>query len=262
MPHDLTGVFAVAPSTVRVGEPFAVGVKVLCTPYEVRAGCYGSLPNVMGRYNHSPRGINYMDNVPPEWDGTLAIDGGDGYDGPVSIPFAEGSGPYEDDARPIRRIEGLSFRTPGLKVLTLREPQTGITARSNPIEVTVDAPAERLWWGDIHSQTFFTDGLRCPEELYAFARDEAFLDVFALSDHAEWITDRQWEYFVGVTNDYNAPGRFATLVGLEWTSKQWGHRNAYFPGDRGPIWRAGRGEAGDLPGLYRAAHEHGALLIP
>lgn len=39
-------------------------------------------------------------------------------------------------------------------------------------------PHHRIFGGDIHSQTFFSDGLRCPEELYTFARDEAFVDFF------------------------------------------------------------------------------------
>ena len=56
-------------------------------------------------------------------------------------------------------------------------------AWSNPIRATETAPAERIFWGDPHWQTFFSDGIRCPEELYAFARDEAFLDFGAITDH-------------------------------------------------------------------------------
>jgi hypothetical protein len=119
-----------------------------------------------------------------------------------------------------------------------------------------------LYWGDLHSQTFFSDGLRCPEELYHFARDEAFLDVFALSDHTESLTDRQWDYFVAVTNDFNAPHRFVTLVGLEWTSREWGHRNVYYPGNEGPCLRADDPIYGELPALYEVAREHGALVVP
>ena len=262
MAHAVTGLFVAAPSTVAVAERFGVGVKVLTTPYVAPTGCFGPMPAVSGRYNLSPRGIRYMDNVPPEWDGMLGIDGDAGYEGPTSLAFAEGNGPYVNDTRPIRRIENMCFRTPGLKFITFHDPVSGVTARSNPIDVTAQAPAERLWWGDIHSQTFFSDGLRCPEELYAFAQHEAFLDVFAVSDHALALTDRQWDYFVGVTNDCYQPGRFATLVGLEWTSSKWGHRNAYFRGDGGPIWRANDPVLGELPNLYRAAREHGALLVP
>jgi len=260
--HPLTGIFAAAPSVVRVGEAFGVGLKMLTEPHEVGTRCYGPVPSLKGPYNLSPRGISYMDNVVPEWAGIVAIEGGEGYEGPTSVEFDGKPWLYGRDKRPIRRVEGLSYATPGLKFLTLREPTTGITQRSNPIEVTGEEPRERLWWGDIHSQTFFSDGLRCPEELYAFARDEAFLDVFGLSDHAEWLTDRQWDYFVAVTNDFDDPGRFATLVGLEWTSKRWGHRNVYYRGESGPILRANDPVTGELPNLYRLAREHGALVVP
>jgi hypothetical protein len=262
MEHPLTGIFAAAPSVVRVGEPFRIGVKLLTEPYEAPSTAYTPIPGMAGRYNLSPRGITYMDNVVPEWVGTVAIDGGEGYTGPTSIAFEERPKRYGHDRRPIRRVEGLRFETPGLRFLTLREPTSGIAQRSNAIDVVADEPAERLWWGDIHSQTYFTDGLRCPEELYAFARDEAFLDIFALSDHAEHLTDRQWDYFVAVTNDCNAPGEFATLVGLEWTSHKWGHRNVYYPGDGGPILRSTDPAFADTPSIYRVAHEHGALVIP
>ena len=98
--------------------------------------------------------------------------------------------------------------------------------------------------------------------MYYFARDEAFLDIFALSDHSERLTERQWEYFVNVTNDFNAPGRFVTLVGLEWTNDTLGHRNVYYPGDFGPCLRANDPSQNDLQSLYACARKHGALVIP
>jgi len=262
MTHPLTDIHVAAPSVVRVGETFGIGIKMLTRPYYADAACFGPMPSVAGRYNLSPRGIRYMDNVPPEWRGTIEITGGEGYQGPASVVFDGKPGLYGRDPRPIRRVDGLRFATPGLKFLAFREPVSGIVKRGNPIEVTADQPPSRLWWGDLHAQTFFSDGLRCPEELYAFARDEAFLDIFALSDHAESVTDRQWEYFVSVTNDSHDPGRFVTLVGLEWTSKKWGHRNVYYPGDSGPILRATDKVYGELPNLYREARRRGALVIP
>ena len=258
----ITGIRVVAPSMVQVNEEFSLGVKVLCEPYPVGAACYERLPAVIGRFNQSPRGIMYMDNVPKEWRGTVGIDGGDGYSGPTSFSFATGAGPYGDDPRPIRRIPGIRFTTPGIKFIRLTDPNSGLVGIANPIEVTASAPAERLYWGDLHSQTFFSDGLRCPEELYSFARDEAFLNIFALADHSESLTDRQWDYFVAVTNDFNTPDQFATLIGFEWTSRKWGHRNVYYPTDAGPIWRCTDSVMGDLPNLYQAAREHRALLIP
>ena len=260
---EITGLFLAAPSRLRTGEEFSLGLKVLCEPYLAPVRCYLRVPSVAGPYNLSPRGIRYMDNVPEVWAGTVELDGGDGYQGSDRFVFAaEHKGPYVDDRRPVARISEMRFSSPGVKFITARHAPSGIEARSNPIVVTDEAPEERLWWGDIHSQTFFSDGLRCPEELYSFARDEAFLDIFALSDHAEFLTDRQWDYFMAVTDDFDSPAQFVTLLGLEWTSGEWGHRNVYYPGRCGPILRANDPVQGELERVYATAREHGALVVP
>jgi uncharacterized protein DUF3604 len=260
MSQSICGITVVAPSTVTVGETFALGIKMLCEPYFTEWTCkYYDHLSVRGPFNRSPRGITYMDNAPPEWSGAVEVSGADG---PDRIDFSEGSGPYPGDKRPIRRIDGFSFSIPGTHFITVRDPDSGVAATSNAICVTADAPAERLFWGQPHIQTIFSDGLRGPEELYAFARDEAFLDICALSDHTEALTDRQWDYFTAVTNDFNDPGRFATLVGQEWTNKRFGHRNVYYPGDAGPILRANDPVYGELEKVYEIAREYGALVIP
>lgn len=257
---EVTGLMVVAPSTVQAGETFALGVKVLREPYYVPATAFErKLPGLRSRYNHSPRGIHYMDNAALRWNGVLEVEGPDG---PEAIDVADLGGTFPGDERAIGRIEGFSFSEPGVHTVVVRDPRTDLVGESNPIVVSAEPPKLRLWWGDLHSQTFFSDGLRCPEELYHFARHEAFLDIFALADHAEWITDRQWEYFTAVTNDSYVPGEFVTLVGFEWTNSWPGHRNLYYAGEDGPIVRSNERSVEDLHRLYDVAREHGALLIP
>ena len=258
----ITGFKVVAPSTIEVNEEFSIGVKALCEPYFAGSACYGRLLAVQGRYNLSPRGIAYMDNVPKDWDGPVQIRATGGFRGPDGFSFSGRPRPYPGDMRPITRLGGFRFAEPGIKRIELFEPASGARGVSNPIEVSAAPLAERLYWGDLHSQTFFSDGLRIPEELYAFARHEAFLDIFGLADHSEMLTDRQWEYFVGVTNDCHAPGAFVTLVGLEWTSPKFGHRNLHFPGDKAPCLRCNDPVYGDLQKLYEAARNEGALVVP
>lgn len=259
---SLTGFFLCAPSTLAVGVEFSLGVKLLTEPYYVGEGCYIQIPALKGRFNLSPRGIRFMDNVLPEFDGRILIEGGNGYEGPRRFSFRGASGVNPGDTRPIVRIKGLRFATPGVKFICVAEPESGLTALSNPIEVTEETPSERLYWGDLHSQSFFSDGLRCPEELYCFARDEAFLDIFALSDHIEHLTQRQWDYFTAVTNDFNRDHSFVTLVGLEWTCRKFGHRNIYYPDSAGPAVRSRRPREGELSYLYDVALRYGALVIP
>jgi len=216
-----------------------------------------------------------MDNVPPDWRGRVIIKAND-YEGASELVFDGKQEPslatngqfcfdFKAEVKSklqTGRIEGLRFTNPGVKFITVRAPESKVESQSNAIVVTEEPPAMRLFWGDLHSQTIFSDGLRCPEELYAFAKDEAFLDIFAIADHSEFLTDDQWDYFVAVTNRFNHPRHFVTLVGLEWTHHAFGHRNIYYPGAFGPILRCTDPIDGQLERVYQVANEHGALVIP
>src|SRR5690606_13893745 len=108
----------------------------------------------------------------------------------------------------------------------------------------------------------YTDGIRIPEQVYSFERDEAFLNICAMSDHSEGLSDLQWNHFTEVTNHFYEPGQFVTLVGGEWTNMKYGHRNYYYRGDNGPILQCDRQEYEHLVQFYLAARKFGALVIP
>ncbi len=252
----------VAPSTVAAGEQFTLGVKVLTEPYVAASACTRTYPNLHSPFNVSPRGIVYMDNAAVRWDGSLTIDGPDDLSGPRRISVASLPGGFADDNRAIGRIGPFSFANPGTRTITAGLPDVGVDASSNVIEVSHAGPQWRLFWGDLHSQSIFSDGIRCPDELYPFARDEAFLDIFAMADHSDALKGAIWDYMVQATNLYNDPGRFITLVGFEWTANHIGHRNVYFPGDSGPVLSDRRPEGDTLDKLFDFAAREGALLIP
>ncbi|MCX7704902.1 MAG: DUF3604 domain-containing protein, partial [bacterium] len=249
----IAGFYITAPSILQTGEKFNLRFKVLTEPYTAGWGCWIKPPDFKGPYNLSPRGIKYLDNVYSGDIGQLEID----VDG-KKVRFSDYHGIFPGDRRKFGVVSDLTFDTPGVKFIKITQSETGIEGISNPILVK-ERVDDRIYWGDLHSQTFFTDGLRCPEELYTFARDEAFLDFFSISDHSEWITDRQWEYFCGVANDFNEDGRFVTLIAQEWTDHTVGHRNIYFPGDTGPILRAG---VNSLERVYEIARKFNAIVIP
>ncbi len=215
------------------------------------------------QFNLAPsRGIQYLDNALPEWAGTLEVQA-DGLAGPRRLRFTgRNQGAYPGDLRPIKAFGGFRWRRPGPRWIRLTDPASGAAGVSNPVMVTARPPRRRIWWGDPHSQTFFSDGIRCPEELYAFARDEAFLDFFAVSDHAWPLTDRQWDYFVAVANDYDRRGSFATLVGFEWTHGSQGHRNVYYRGRGGPLLRSRDPRCNTVPKLWRGLAGRRAIAVP
>ncbi|CAL1519102.1 CehA/McbA family metallohydrolase [Chitinophaga sp. MM2321] len=259
-----TAIQVSVPSTIGLNETFRVGIRILTEPYFTKwiPQWNRTRATVDGPFNQSPRGTHYMDNVLPTWDGVVNIFGTSGYQGPSSYSFSEGAGPYENDKRPVRRLEGFSFSTPGIKYIRVIDPVSGLEGISNPIHVdAVALPNERLFWGDLHCHSIFGDGVRSPEEIYAFARDESFLDIFALTDHTEALSDGQWNYFRDVTNTFNEAGKFVAFVGGEWTSKEFGHHNFIYPGNDGPIIRSSDSNQNTLSKLYAIARNHKALVI-
>ncbi len=202
----ITGIYAIAPSILEPGEEFILRFKILTQPYPAGWSSWIRVPSLKSPFNRSPRGIEYLDNV---YAGDLdeveiEIDG-------EKIKFRDFHGVYSKDVRKFGTVSGLKFITSGIKFIKISLPSSEIFCLSNPIFVKEKAE-DRIYWGDLHSQTFFSDGLRCPEELYTFARDEAFLDFFSVSDHSEWITDRQWDYFCAVANDFNEDGRNGLII--------------------------------------------------
>ncbi len=253
---DPEGIRCVAPSVVQTGEAFALKVKLTGPLRPVASSGQWNTPKPSLRtpFNlNVERGIQYHDNCLPEWTGKIAVEGGASLSGPARLAFdgvAQGS--FQGDVRPILAMPGYKFASPGIHFVRLVDTKSGVEGWSNAIRVTEDRPSVRIYWGDPHWQTFFSDGIRCPEELYAFARDEGFLDFGAISDHIEALTDRQWEYFQAVTDDYNEPGRFATLIGQEWTNHAPGHRNVYFRAAGGPALRSTDPRYDSLPKLWKA----------
>ena len=111
---------------------------------------------------------------------------------------------------------------PGIYRAVARRPNTREeVARSNPLEIIPkDAGRDRIYWGEIHGHTGMSDGSGDFWELYRHAQDEGCLEFTAATDHAEYITDNQWQWMQDVTNAWNQPGQFVTLVGYETAGEQ------------------------------------------
>lgn len=126
-----------------------------------------------------------------------------------------------------------------------------------------------LLWGDIHGQSGLSDGQGEVDEYFAFARDVAKLDFTALTDHdcfPNILSPGEWEYSRTVSNALNKPGDIVTIVALEWTSNEYrhdyGHKNIYFPGESGRLFRSTDTATDDPPKLFAALKPEGAICIP
>jgi hypothetical protein len=108
---------------------------------------------------------------------------------------------------------------------------------SNPSRCEAAAPAERLYWGDLHGHTEYShDGTGLPEDAFRYARDVSGLEVYGNADHGESLTAQDWEEIQALNTRFYAPGRFVTLVGYENSLRYpYGHHNVFFRGASGPL---------------------------
>jgi hypothetical protein len=151
---------------------------------------------------------------------------------PATLEVAE-SVRIAPDSAGVARLTGTAGE-PGVAWVEASGPD-GLAARSNPILVTRDGP--RVLWADLHGHSALSDGTGTPEDYLRYARGAAALDVVALTDHDHWgmlpldASPETQRAIAEATASFDAPGRFVTLDGYEWTSWIYGHRHVlYFDG--------------------------------
>ena len=91
-----------------------------------------------------------------------------------------------------------------------------------------DGTQMRLFTGQVHSHTRFSDGTGSPLDAMTYARDEGKVDFFSVSDHCFMTAKDGMEGRRARADALNENGRFATLFGFEmtWlTAGFWGHMN-------------------------------------
>ncbi|KYK32983.1 MAG: hypothetical protein AYK22_06685 [Thermoplasmatales archaeon SG8-52-3] len=110
---------------------------------------------------------------------------------------------------------------------------------------TVQIKLFRIFFGDIHWHTVFSDGDFKINSMYKNAVEDNYLDFTACTDHGElldgistkfggvreWDIIRtfiekvlgfsEWQMMKDKAIEYYNPGTFTTLLGFEWTAAQW-----------------------------------------
>jgi hypothetical protein len=136
------------------------------------------------------------------------------------------------------RFEDIVFKKPGTYRLVVSDGE--MEAVSNPIVVSEEDAAEKVYWGDIHNHTKSCDGRGTAKQSYLFGRNISGLDFCAVSNHSENLRSIEWEEYKNVTREFNEPGRFVTIPAYEWSGSHetGGDHNVYFLEDDPPIYRS------------------------
>lgn len=170
----------------------------------------------------------------------------------------------------LTQLENIKLDKEGVYRFEVRSPngaQAGaLAALSNPVWAQ-DNPARRIYWGDTHGHSGYAEGQGSPDGYYRFGRDVARLDFLTLSEHDLWMDDFEWKSLQDATRRYQAPGKFTTILGYEWTAQNpiGGHHNVYFANPDGRQ-RVPIQETLDLGELYKklraVANPNEVLIIP
>ena len=91
------------------------------------------------------------------------------------------------------------------------------------VEPDVPPPVMNFYFGNFHSHTSYSEGVGPPAENFAWARDVAGFDFYAVTDHAELIGPAEWADMGAQADAANEDGVFVALRGFEWSHTLIGH---------------------------------------
>lgn len=206
---------AVAPTRVRTGAPFRLGIKA--------NDIWGNPSNKMS------------DELHLEVEGA-AISG---------LPSRLTMTPGEFGAI----ADGVTQSAPGWSVVVAKDAAGKELCRSNPIHAIEDAQGEQLvhFWGDTHGQSNETLGTNTAREYFLFGRDRAFLDVMGHQGNDFQITGSFWKDLNALSAELDEPGRFVCIPGYEWSANTavGGDRNVHYRREGETIHRSSHAQIAD-----------------
>ena len=152
-------------------------------------------------------------NVGPLFDAAMRLLGPDGKQRPYKSS-------REKDGIAVFSSVQISQRT-GPTYVTA-ENDRGLSARSNPVIITENPSAPRIFWGDVHVHTALCDGLGTLDQAYQYGRDAAGLDFAAVATHDTLCSDRDWLAMQTAVDYHEQPGRFIPFLAYEYGERKVG----------------------------------------
>ncbi|MHB1134422.1 MAG: DUF3604 domain-containing protein [Chloroflexota bacterium] len=199
-----TRLVVVVPSTAGVGEPFRLLL----------------------------RAQDDWGNPAAGYTGTVRLEG-------AGLALPAGQYAFQTADRGVRWLEDCRWLEPGLRRVTARDEQSGLTAESNPCLCTAEAGETRLYWGEPHGGQ-----LTLPENIphfFSYARDVAGIDFVGYQRNDHEMSDADWAAQQRYEREFYAPGRFVPLPGFEWSgpTAKGGDHNVFFRRHGQPLRRSG-----------------------
>jgi hypothetical protein len=142
-------------------------------------------------------------------------------------------------------------RLPGLRVAggeaRIRASSGERLTESNVIAALAPG-APKTFWGDLHGQTRATVGTGTIEEYFAFGRDVALLDTMCHQANDFQVTEAEWQRLRGWIDRFHEDGRCVIFVGYEWSGMTpgGGDRNVMFRSERASLHRSSHAEVDDM----------------
>ncbi|MCK9413694.1 MAG: CehA/McbA family metallohydrolase [Prolixibacteraceae bacterium] len=182
--------------------------------------------------------------------GTVQITGSTQSDLPAFYTFKESD-------KGFKHFE-VTFR-PGV-VTRITASYKSIKNISNPV-LPRENTEPGIFFGDIHVHCeISSDAVGSPDRAYEHARNFCGLDFAGLADHSP--RGEKYERLIAAGNRYNSPQHFATIIGFEWSTGRYGHRNAYYPDDKGPEQPDSVGDNTAPWWKFLDEHNVRALIVP
>ena len=188
--HEVASVSAMAPSIVRVGEPFELSIR---SEDAVLNRATGPIPSYVVLLNGEP--------------------------------FRE----VAAGNQAITVLSDLEIDKPGAYRFTVRSKDERMKGTSNPVWA-LRQPKWRVFWGETHGHTEFAEGQGSAEEFFQFGKEDSRLDFLTLSEHDVFMDDFEWRTMQDLTRQYTEAGKFVAFLGYEWTAfrRRGGHHNVLF----------------------------------
>jgi len=126
------------------------------------------------------------------------------------------------------------------------------------------------YYGDIHGHTNMSDGMGDVDDYYSSRRDYYEDDFGALTDHDTFVgrslSPADYEYQKAVTEQFNKPGKYATLFAQEYTTARYpkgvGHKCIYSVNPEVPLFDHDRERYATTALLYAELKKWNCLVAP